>query len=370
MSYDVAVIGAGIVGAACAYCLSSEGLSVAIIDADGVSSGTTAAGMGHIVIMDDSPAQLALTSYSQKLWSQLAPELPQHCEFENCGTLWAAADDDEMMEVRRKHSLYAENGIKTEILDSFMLRDVEPNLRSDLAGALLVPGDKVVYQMCATSFFIEQSVEQGAKLHFGKRAAAISADRVELDKGLRINAKFVINAAGINAPKLSPGIAITPRKGHLVVTDRYSGFVRHQIVELGYLKSAHGHDSSSVAFNVQPRATGQVIIGSSRQFGIDDKNIDHAIVRRMTSRAFDYMPGLKQLSAIRVWTGFRPATPDNLPYIGRLSTSENVLIAAGHEGLGITTSIGTGQIITDMILGREPAIPAEPYSPDRRIQKN
>src|SRR5689334_4250994 len=102
MSYDVAVIGSGIVGAACAHCLSSEGLNVAIVDANGISSGTTAAGMGHIVVMDDSPAQLTLTKYSQDLWSQLAPELPQQCEFENCGTLWVAADDDEMIEVRRK----------------------------------------------------------------------------------------------------------------------------------------------------------------------------------------------------------------------------------------------------------------------------
>jgi glycine/D-amino acid oxidase-like deaminating enzyme len=370
MSYDVAVIGAGIVGAACAFSLSTEGLSVAIVDANGVASGTTAAGMGHIVVMDDSPAQFALTKYSRELWSQLAPELPQQCEFENCGTLWVAADDDEMNEVRRKHALYAENGIKAEILDATELRAAEPNLRSDLPGALLVPGDKVVYQMFATSFLTEGAVQRGAKLHLGKRAVEISAHGVRLENSESIAAKYLVNAAGINAPMLSPEIAITPRKGHLVVTDRYPGFVHHQIVELGYLKSAHGHDSSSVAFNVQPRATGQVIIGSSRQFGADDTNIDNAIVRRMVGRAFEYMPRLEQLSALRVWTGFRPATPDNLPYIGRSSTAENVFIAAGHEGLGITTSIGTGQIIADMIVGRPRAIPVESYSPARRFQNN
>ena len=370
MSYDVAIIGAGIVGAACAYVLSSEGLNLAIIDADGVASGTTAAGMGHIVVMDDSPAQLALTRYSQDLWTQLAPDLPQECEFENSGTLWVAVDEDEMAEVRLKHSLYAENGIETEILDSAAVREIEPNLRSGLAGALLVRGDKVVYQMFATSFFANRAIQRGARLHLGKRAVEIRADGVRIATGELINAKYVINAAGIGAPKLTPEIAVTPRKGHLVVTDRYPGYVRHQIVELGYLKSAHGLDSSSVAFNVQPRATGQVIIGSSRQFGAQDANIDSAIVRRMTARAFEYMPGLKRLSAIRVWTGFRPATPDNLPYIGRSATAENVFVAAGHEGLGITTSLGTGQIITDMIVGRQPSIPVEPYTPARKFHNN
>ena len=65
-------------------------------------------------------------------------------------------------------------------------------------------------------------------------------------------------------PTLFPSLAVRPRKGHLAITDRYPGFVRHQLVELGYLKSAHGAANESVAFNVQPRATGQVLIGSSR----------------------------------------------------------------------------------------------------------
>ena len=180
--------------------------------------------------------------------------------------------------------------------------------------------------------------------------------RCPLENGELLRAGNIVNAAGIHASELSPSLAITSRKGHLVVTDRYPRFVRHQLVELGYLKSAHGHDSTSVAFNIQPRSTGQVIVGSSRQFGVEDSSIDKLMVRRMTGRAFEYMPGLKNLSAIRVWTGFRPATPDNLPYIGPLPDSKNTYVAAGHEGLGITTSLGTGQIIADMIMGREPAI--------------
>jgi glycine/D-amino acid oxidase-like deaminating enzyme len=90
----------------------------------------------------------------------------------------------------------------------------------------------------------------------------------------------------------------------------------------------------------------------------------------MTARAFEYMPGLRQLSAVRVWTGFRPATPDNLPYIGSLPGKRNTYIAAGHEGLGITTSLGTAALITDTILGRESAISSEPYSPARSFSQH
>src|SRR5579859_5754717 len=105
-TYDAIIVGAGIVGAACAYECARRGMRVLIIDQNDVGSGTTAAGMGHIVVMDDSEAQFALTSYSQKLWQDLRPQLSGDVEYEQCGTIWVAADEDEMDEVRRKHDFY------------------------------------------------------------------------------------------------------------------------------------------------------------------------------------------------------------------------------------------------------------------------
>jgi glycine/D-amino acid oxidase-like deaminating enzyme len=368
MNYDAAVIGAGIVGAACAASLASAGLRVVVIDGSGIATGTTAAGMGHIVVMDDSEAQFALTRYSQQLWEKLAGQMPATCEYENCGTIWIAADDDEMNDVLRKHEFYGRRGIATEILDEHTLRGAEPNLRNGLAGGLLVQSDRVVYQLTASHYLIENARSLGADARCGTHAVKITKTGVRLADGDTVSAKIIINAAGVNAPDLSPGIRIDKRKGHLVITDRYSTFARHQLVELGYLKSAHGREAGSVAFNLQPRATGQMLLGSSRQFGVDNDGIDHQILRRMTSRAFEYMPRLRNLSAVRVWTGFRPSTPDNLPYIGPAPTQENVYIAAGHEGLGITTALGTAELITDMITGREPAIPIESYSPSRNFK--
>jgi glycine/D-amino acid oxidase-like deaminating enzyme len=363
--FDVAIVGAGIVGAACAAALSREGLSVAVIDKGGIASGTTAAGMGHIVMMDDSEAQFALTHYSQKLWNQLAGEMPKACEYEHCGTIWVAADEEEMTEVRRRHEFYGSRGIATEILDAKSLRSAEPNLAEGLAGGLLVEGDAVVYQLTATRYLIEKS---GAELRVGERVIEISDSGVKLDNGDFISAARTINAAGTAAAVLTPQLDIKNRKGHLVITERYEGFVSHQLVELGYLKSAHGDASESVAFNLQPRRTGQVLVGSSRQFGVEGSNVDRHILNRMTSRAFEYMPKLRDLTATRVWTGFRPATPDNLPYIGKIPGFENVYAAAGHEGLGITTALGTAEILADQIMGRQPAIAPEPYLPSRDLR--
>ncbi len=138
-------------------------------------------------------------------------------------------------------------------------------------------------------------------------------------------------------------------------------------MELGYLKSAHSVSADSVAFNVQPRQTGQLLIGSSRQFGNEESAVDAPILRRMIERACGYMPGLARVSAIRSWTGFRAATPDKLPLIGQ-SAQEGVYLATGHEGLGITTSLGTARLLVEQLLGRASEIPIAPYLPTRKLE--
>jgi glycine/D-amino acid oxidase-like deaminating enzyme len=367
--YDVAIIGAGIVGAACAAECAREGLRVVVIEADILGGGATAAGMGHIVVMDDSEAQFALTRYSQTLWQQLSEEMPADGEYDNCGTLWVAADDEEMQEVKRKETFYTERGVAVEVLDSQALQEAEPNLRKGLAGGLRIPQDSVIYPPCAARFLLEQAQQRGAQLRVGQAVVEVLQDGLKLSDGATVAAKIIVNAAGTWSPELTRGIDVQKRKGHLVITDRYTNFARHQLVELGYLKSAHSVNSDSVAFNIQPRKTGQMLIGSSRQYGVSHSQVDPHILKRMLARAHEYMPKLAELSAIRVWTGFRPATPDNLPLIGRSTQQESLYLATGHEGLGITTSLGTAKLLVDQLLNRKSAIPVEPYLPNRSRQE-
>ena len=364
-NYDVVMIGAGIVGAACADELARRGLRVAVVDREMVGGGATAAGMGHIVVMDDSEAQFALTRYSQRLWQALRPELPDDVEYEQCGTIWVAADEEEMVEVRRKHEYYGGRGVPTQVLDARELKAIEPNLRDGMAGGLLVPEDVALYPPCAARFLIERAQKHGAEVRLGASVAKIGRGEVLLSDGASTGGRIIVNAAGAWATALTPEVEIKKRKGHLVITDRYRGFLRHQLVELGYLKSAHSTTSDSVAFNVQPRRTGQILIGSSRQYGAEHKEVDQEILRRMLLRAQEYMPGLSSMSAVRTWTGFRAATPDKLPLIGPWPGDESLFLATGHEGLGITTSIGTAKLLADQITGSNPEIPIEPYLPVR-----
>jgi D-hydroxyproline dehydrogenase subunit beta len=359
---DVVIAGAGIVGAACASEFAAAGMSVAVVEPCVIGGGATAAGMGHLAVMDDSEAQFALTRYSQLLWKSLAERLPAGAEYLPCGAIWVAADEEEMAEVYRKRRFYSERGTPIELLDGKSLAEAEPNLRPGLAGGLLLVDDGVVYPPYVSRFLIEESC---AKLYLGRRVVKISGDGPTLDDGTFLPAAHTVLATGTSACQLVPGLPINPRKGHLLITDRHPGFLRHQLIELGYLKSAHSTETDSVAFNAQPRQTGQVLIGSSRQYGVEDPVIESHMLDRMLLRALEYMPDLAGLSAIRTWTGFRAATPDKLPIIGRAPGYNNVYLATGHEGLGIATSMATARLLADQILNRESAIPREPYQPER-----
>jgi D-hydroxyproline dehydrogenase subunit beta len=367
-SFDIIIVGAGIVGAACAAECAAAGFKTLVLDRGIVGGGTTAAGMGHIVVMDDSEAQFALTNYSRRLWLNLRDQLSADVEYEVCGTLWVAADDEEMAEARRKEKYYADRKVRVEILSSDGVSNAEPNLRPGLAGGLRVLDDGVIYPPCAARFLMDKARRHGAEFRSGAAVRTFLPEGgVALADGSRLSAGRSVNATGPWSPELMPGLPVRKRKGHLAITDRYPGFIHHQIVELGYLKSAHSLSKDSVAFNIQPRQTGQMLIGSSRQFDAEDAEVDHEILSRMLARAMDYLPLLGKLSATRVWTGHRAATPDKLPLIGPSLEHDRIWLASGHEGLGITTSLGTGRLVADLLLDRKTEIPAQPYAPGRFV---
>ncbi|MES2107044.1 MAG: FAD-dependent oxidoreductase [Pseudomonadota bacterium] len=366
MSSDVVIIGAGIIGCACAAALSARGLDVTIVEASTTGGGATAAGMGHLVVMDDNPAELALTRRSLQLWRELVAGQEAQHEYSRCGTLWIAADEEEMAAARIKHSVLTAHGIACELLDQQALSEAEPGLRPGLAGGLLVQDDALVYPPKSAQILLDRALATGAALVRGQ-VAAIARNGVQCTDGRQLHAGQVVVSNGLAAAALLPELPLRAKKGHLLVTDRYPGFIRHQLVELGYIKSAHASDGDSVAFNLQPRPTGQILIGSSRQFDSVDKAVEIAMIRKMLAHAAGFVPALAQLNVLRSWTGFRAATPDGLPLIGPHPGRENIWLAVGHEGLGITTSLATAELLAGQICGGPAAIPANPYLPSRLL---
>ena len=361
MDADAIVIGAGIVGAACAYELAQNGLNVLVIDA--AEGAATAAGMGHVVVMDDNPAELALSSASVALWAELVPRMDADCGYSHCGTLWIAADDEEMDAAREKQVRLRVAGVHSELLDAAALALAEPALRPGLRGALRVANDGVVYAPNAARWLLAH----GRVPIRTERAhvTAIDGGVVHLQGGARRSAAAVVLAGGVQSTKLCPDLPLQPKKGHLAITDRYPGTVQHQLVELAYVKSAHLASGASVAFNVQPRPSGQLLIGSSRQFDSADPAVEPAMLARMLACALAYMPALDGLQITRSWAGFRAATPDGLPLIGAHPSRDKLWLAVGHEGLGVTTAPATARLLAAQLTGAACALDARPYQASR-----
>jgi D-hydroxyproline dehydrogenase subunit beta len=185
--YDAVVIGAGIVGAACAYEFTRANLRVAIVEENDPGSGATDAGMGHLLIMGDSEAEFALTRYSLELWHSLADSLPSECGYWECGTIWVAADEEELRLARRKCEYYNSNGVAAELLDVRQIADAEPNLRPDLAGALLVQRDAAIHPRLAVRFLLDSALQKGAELISDKRAVSLNDTGVHLSDGTSLS---------------------------------------------------------------------------------------------------------------------------------------------------------------------------------------
>jgi glycine/D-amino acid oxidase-like deaminating enzyme len=361
MNADILIIGAGIIGAACAHELAAAGLDVLVLDDH--RGGATAQGMGHLVVMDDNPAELALSQQSLAVWRQWARQMSSDCAWHPCGTLWLAANEEEMAAAVEKKDRLQTHDVASELIDARTLHTLEPALRAGLHGGLRVPGDSIVYAPNAARWLLAQHPGRIRVQH--SSALEIDGTRVRVTGNQWLQANAVVLANGIHATQLCPELPIRAKKGQLLITDRYPGQVHHQLVELSYVTTAHHSTGPSVAFNLQPRPTGQLLLGSSRQFDDTSSAVDPHMLAQMLQRAVSYVPSLAGLNAIRCWTGLRAATPDSLPLLGAHPQRPGLWLAVGHEGLGITTAPASARLLAAQITGNQAPLDPVPYLPQR-----
>ena len=364
-SHDVLVIGAGIVGTACALALREAGMDVGLVDAGSPGAGVTAAGMGHLVALDESAAELDLCLLSLGLWRDFFAAHPGVGQEQHCGTLWVAENEHQLIEAARRAERLAARGCDAEPLTASQLRKLEPALRHGLCGGVRVRGDSVVYPPAVADFLARRLLDLGGALYLGQRVQSIARGEVTLANGDALCAAHVIVAAGAQVRQLLPEVPVSGRKGHLAITDRYPGTLRHKVVSMNYGQAAAGDDALAVAANVQPRATGPWLVGSCRQERQVDTSVDPVVLASMLRSAISLFPCLLQMNIVRTWAGMRPASPDGLPLVGAHPGRPGVWLACGHEGLGVTTAFGTARLLADQLLGRASQIDAGPFAPAR-----
>jgi D-hydroxyproline dehydrogenase subunit beta len=374
----VVVVGAGIVGAACAFYGARAGLEVTVLERGAVAAGTTGAGEGNLLLSDkEAGPELELALRSSALWTELGEELDGTAfELERKGGVVVAGSPEGLEALHRFAAAQRACGVDSEPLDQAQLAEAEPHLSRTLAGGAFYPGDLQVQPMLAAATLLAAARRHGAVVRTGVEVtggvlAGGPLAGVRTSAGV-VPADYVVNAAGTwggqVSARLGAEVPILPRRGFILVTEPLPRVVRHKVYSADYVANvASDNEGLETSPVVEGTRSGTVLIGASRERVGFDRTISLPVVRQLAAQAVALFPVLARINLMRVYAGFRPYCPDHLPVIGADPRVPGLLHACGHEGAGIGLAPATGELITALITGQPTTVDPKPFAPIRLI---
>ncbi|GHD60750.1 NAD(P)/FAD-dependent oxidoreductase [Streptomyces goshikiensis] len=371
-SQDVVIIGAGVVGAACAYYAGRAGLTVAVVDRGPVAGGTTGAGEGNLLVSDKGAgAELDLALWSAGLWRELAEVLPERIEYEAKGGLVVAPDETTLKALRTFADGQRAAGVHAVEVGAGELRELEPHLAPGPAGGFHYPQDSQVQPAQAAARLLAAS---GAEVYLGEEVTGFLLERGAV-RGVRtgrreLRAPAVVNAAGTWGGRIAElagvELPVLPRRGFVLVTEPLPRVVRHKVYAADYIADvASGSAALQSSAVVEGTPSGPVLIGATRERVGFDRSLSVEALRRLAVQAAALFPVLADVRVLRAYHGFRPYLPDHLPAIGADPRVPGLLHACGHEGAGIGLAPATGQLIAAALTCAETPLDPHPFRPDR-----
>lgn len=377
------IVGAGIIGAACARAIAAAGLEVTVVDRGTTAGGTSSACEGNLLLSDKGPGhELLLAQYAASLWpdtvaalrSQLDDRFPS-IEYDRKGGLVVATTAAGAAPLLDFAASQRGAGVDARILETAQARELEPDLSPAIEAAVYYPEDSQVQPAIATEALMASARMFGARLLENTPVLGGLNDGDGALVGVRtpageLRAARVLVAAGPwsgeVAGLLGVDLPVRPRRGELLVTARMPLRIFHKVYDADYVGAVGSDDDALQTSSViESTQSGTVLIGSSRQQKGFDARLEIDVLARMATKAIRLFPFLAGSSVMRTYGGFRPFMPDHLPLIGEDPRVPGLWHATGHEGAGIGLSLATAEIIADLMLGRTPRIDASPFSPSR-----
>jgi D-hydroxyproline dehydrogenase subunit beta len=369
----VAVVGAGIVGAATAWELHARGVDVALLDRGEVSGATTGLGEGNVLCSDkEAGPELDLTLAGLDVYDELEERFGDEARIRRKGALVVhRAQETWAREAVRVEHLRAA-GAHGYLVDAADVRAMEPQLTGDIAGASYFPADL----QCAPRAIARALAGGLPRVRTGVEVHGVAVEHGRVTALQTSDGALACDAAVIAAGPWSRALAeaaglplpLEPRKGQLVrlAATGDERLIRHKVVEAGYLGSVASIDAGlQVTTVLETTWEGDVLVGSSRERRGFDLSVDDAVSAAMLRQAFALMPGLRGLAVDAAWAGLRPWLPDHLPAIGPSSAVAGLWLATGHEGAGVALGPVTGRLVAQLYAGEPPIVDPAPFSPDR-----
>jgi len=369
--FDAVVVGAGVIGLSCAWRAASEGLEVCVVEARRPGAGASGVAAGMLAPVGEASfgeeALLELNSASLGLWPGFASELEAasatSCGYLPLGAIHVALDGDEASELSRSLALHERSGLDSRWLSAAECRELEPGLSPSLAGGILAEGEAAVDPGQTVEALVAALHAESVEVLVEREVATLEAGdeslRLVLSDGTPIRARQLVVAAGAWSPLLDwlPSAARPPVRP-----------VKGQIIELGPA-SGVGRVCERIVcgerFYAVPRDDGRLVVGATvEERGYDD-SVTAGGVFELLREAYRALPELAELSFVGVGAGLRPTTPDNAPVIGRVVEHPSVILACGHFRNGVLLAPVTAQLVSDLLVGREPRLPLAPFDPSR-----
>ncbi len=374
---EVVIVGAGVIGAAIAFHLTRRGIRPLLVEKEDPAAGSSGACDGLVFLQSKKPGlHLELALESRRRFDELHEILGPGIEFRATGGLCLIENDSELEAMRRWTAEQRAGGLSVELIDGTDLRSLEPLLSERVIAASFSPLDAQVNPYALTFALIAAARAAGARLLAGEPVTGIEvgSGRVQAVRTLqrRIATPLVVNAAGAHAPEIGrpAGIAvpIRPRRGQLLVTAARPPMLRHGIISARYIAAKFNPElavGGEMGFSIEQAESGNLLIGSTREFAGFDRRTTFAGIRAVARRILPVVPALAAVPVIRTFAGLRPYTPDGLPILGPVASVEGFVMAAGHEGDGIALSAVTGELLAAHIAGERPAFPLDPFRLER-----
>ena len=361
-SYDVIVVGAGVIGLSCAWRIAERGLSVCVLERDDPGAGASgvAAGMLAPVTEAEWGAQelLDLNLDSARRWPSFATELAGRAGtgvgYHPCGALVVAADRDDAEELRRLLAFQESLGLDVEWLGPRAARQLEPALSPRIAGAIHAPHEAQADPRALTRALVTALGRAGGELRCGVEVTALDRDGVDTSAG-PIRAARVVVAAGAWSGALDAAAPpVRPVKGQILRLRRRAGQppLAERLVR-------------TPRCYVVDRAGGEVVIGAT----VEERGFDDAVtadgVYRLLEAAWEVLPDAGELEWVEAAARLRPGTPDNAPAIGAARPGDGVVWATGHYRNGILLAPVTADAVADIVTGGDAPAVVAPFTPDR-----